>query len=1079
MKATLCNLFVCLFVLLFRLECIKAVRVGRVGERGGGSSFLFVPVVPVCSDSSKCNRQRRRGLLSSSLSVAAGDVSFYSKHVKQKQQQQEQSQHLPSSCLHSLAASAGSATPSSPKDVLSNNSSTLPPTTTSSLLSTIPSSSSFGMADIPGLDPGDAPPGEFHFHPEGLTNAGSGTSTVASGTMRVDEMMEAIKRNKGGGLEGVDRPEDGGGMEQLSGVGSKGGLSGGSSKGGVEGGIEAVEELRRQMGAERLSAGDARKEFGGGKLESGQEIVGGLSIDPEKADKQRQSTLPVAAVEGPKQSEEQKKEVVSMEELLRRQREQEDEMKLQNKQQQDKQTDSGIATTTTNTNNSTTTTNSQPKSEGKDVVVKGLETHKFQAEVSRVMDIIINSLYTDKDVFLRELVSNAADACDKLRVTLSADDSYKGQGRIRIKADRDKRTLTIEDDGIGMTKEELIHNLGTIAQSGTAKFLQQVSAGKADASLIGQFGVGFYSAYLVADQVEVVTKSPPASGGRVWRWRSTSGGTFTVCQVEEDEDIMKDRYSGTKIFLHLKDDCDEYLEDYKIKDLLRKYSEFVQYPIQVWSEKVEYERVTDNKALVKPGEKPRIKTVTRRFNEWEHVNTQPPIWRRAQQNVKDVDYYDFYKSTFKSYDDPMAYTHFKVEGQVDFCSVLYIPGSLPYELSKNMFDEESRGVRLYVKRIFINDQFTEQLPRWLKFLRGVVDSEDLPLNVGREILQKSKILAIINKRITQKAIDMMKGIKAEGKEKWKKFLTTFGKYLKVGVVEDKDHLEQLASLIEFWSTNSTEEETGLDDYIARMPESQKAIYYVAADTRQAAEDSPALEKLRKLGFEVLYCTEPVDEFALSSMTVNKFRGYAVLDANKADLKLSNSGDSADAMKQKKLDMEFLCEWLQNYFGKKVHRVAASDRLTESPAILVQGDYGLSPTMQRYMKQQATSQGMSDQDVYGMNMNQAVLEINPDHAIIKKLHSMVRTDRYSEGAKEMAQLIFEVSGLQGGYTVDNPNAFAKRIVSLMTAQAQRSSNLVSAGFYSKEADDDSTSSSPPSTTSSSSQSSLPVQPAVPV
>eukprot|EP00922_Rhytidocystis_sp_ex-Travisia-forbesii_P014958 GHVS01022371.1.p1 GENE.GHVS01022371.1~~GHVS01022371.1.p1 ORF type:complete len:838 (+),score=194.76 GHVS01022371.1:346-2859(+) len=818
--------------------------------------------------------------------------------------------------------------------------------------------------------------------------------------MRVEELMAAVKRH--------DEGSGGGG-------GSSSGPAGDGDPTSVDQVMEQVKQLQEEVGGKTLSAGQARNSLGGGgNLKPGQEVVGGVSMPTEQEEEKK-----VEMKEGPKLTEEKQKEIVSMEELLRRQSDLEEEKKNEKKEEQ-------------------TSGEKQGEKEEEGMTVKGLETHKFQAEVSRVMDIIINSLYTDKDIFLRELVSNAADACDKLRVVLANDNAYNGQGRIRIKADRDTRTLTVEDDGIGMNKQELIHNLGTIAQSGTAKFLQQISDGKADASLIGQFGVGFYSSYLVADQVEVVTKraGPDAA---VWRWRSTSGGTFTVCQVGQDEEIMKDVYSGTKIFLHLKEECDEYLEDYKIKDLLRKYSEFVQYPIQVWSEKVEYERVTDNKALLKAGEKPRIKTVTRRFNEWEHVNTQPPIWRRAQQHVRDVDYYDFYKSTFKSYDDPMAYTHFKVEGQVDFCSVLYIPGSLPYELSKNMFDDQSRGVRLYVKRIFINDQFTEQLPRWLKFLRGVVDSEDLPLNVGREILQKSKILAIINKRIAQKALDMMKGIKAESKEKWKKFLSTFGKYLKVGVVEDKDHLEQLASLIEFWSTHSTEEETGLDDYIARMPESQKSIYYVAAESKQAAEESPALEKLRKLGYEVLYCTEPVDEFALSSMTVNKYRGFAVLDAIKSDLKLGNAGESAESMKRKKLDMEFLCEWLQNYFGKKVHRVAASDRLTESPAILVQGDYGLSPTMQRYMKQQATSQGMSDQDVYGMNMNQAVLEINPDHAIIKKLHQMVRADRYSDAAKQMAHLLFEVSGLQGGYTVENPSAFAKRIVVLMTENAERTNS----------------------------------------
>ena len=372
------------------------------------------------------------------------------------------------------------------------------------------------------------------------------------------------------------------------------------------------------------------------------------------------------------------------------------------------------------------------------------------------MDLIINSLYSDRDIFLRELVSNAADACDKKRFLSITDDAAASdeQPQIKIRPNLDDNTVTIEDSGVGMTKDELINNLGKIAQSGTRAFVQALGEGKADVNLIGQFGVGFYSAYLVADKVTVITKSMQ-DPTKAYQWESEADSSYSIKETSPDE---IEGSSGTKLILHLKEDAATYLEQTKIEELLQRYSEFIEFPISIWREKTEYKQVPDEEANkdLKEGEEPKMKTVPETTQDWETVNTQKPIWLRSPKDVEDEEYQNFYKSAFRnSYDIPMKYTHFVLEGQVECKAILYIPGMLPFELSKDMFDENSRNMRLYVKRVFINDQFQDLMPRWLKFIKGVVDSDDLPLNVSREILQKSKVLNIINKRLVRKSLDMI------------------------------------------------------------------------------------------------------------------------------------------------------------------------------------------------------------------------------------------------------------------------------------------------------------------------------------
>eukprot|EP00918_Siedleckia_nematoides_P042455 GHVU01092655.1.p1 GENE.GHVU01092655.1~~GHVU01092655.1.p1 ORF type:complete len:514 (+),score=107.79 GHVU01092655.1:455-1996(+) len=498
------------------------------------------------------------------------------------------------------------------------------------------------------------------------------------------------------------------------------------------------------------------------------------------------------------------------------------------------------------------------------------------------------------------------------------------------------------------------------------------------------------------------------------------------------------------------------------------------YWMQLWSEKVDYERVADDSVVVPVGKEPKMKTVTKRRNEWEVINLQKPIWTRDRNEVKDEDYNEFYKNTFKAYDDPLGFVHFKVEGQVEFSAVLFVPGSLPWELTRDAFDPESRGVRLYVKRVFINDKFTDVLPRWLTFLRGVVDSSDLPLNVGREVLQKSRIMSIINKRIASKAVALIQSIKDKGGDSYDKFWVNFGRYVKVGVIEDRDHQQELAAFLLFYSTKSTHTQGGLphadadraanrgaaasggstgtskaptvslDDYISRMQPNQTAIYYVAAESQRAAEASPALEELRRLNYEVLYAPEPIDEFTLTALGASQYRGYPVVDANKADLKLPTSWGAQDDLSgstpgsqqrmHNEASFERFCQWMHSLIGAAdLQKVVVSRRLTSSPAVLVQGDFGLSPTMQRYMKQQAAVQGAAA-DAYGGQLNQGVMELNINHPVIRHLKQKVDEDPESEVAKQRGRLVYQIAALAGGYGVADAKHFCDSVIELMRQSA---------------------------------------------
>lgn len=653
------------------------------------------------------------------------------------------------------------------------------------------------------------------------------------------------------------------------------------------------------------------------------------------------------------------------------------------------------------------------------------------------MDIIINSLYSDRDVFLRELVSNAADACDKKRflsITSSSDSGDLGtlaKPEIKIKCNPDDNTITIEDSGVGMTRDEIINNLGRIAQSGTKNFLEALGNSK-DVNLIGQFGVGFYSAYLVADKVQVITKSMQDPSAPQWKWESQAGSSFTIVEDTDSDDPIET--SGTRLVLHLKEDAAEYLETSKVEELLQRYSEFIEFPIKIFKETTEYKKVPDveaNKDLPE-GEEPKMKTVPETTAKYEQVNNQKPVWLRPPKEVTEDEYKEFYKGAFRnSYDDPMKYSHFVLEGQVECKAILYIPGMLPFDLSKDMFDESARNIRLYVKRIFINDRFEGLMPRWLKFVRGVVDSDDLPLNVSREILQKSKVLSIINKRLIRKSIDMIQEIASdEDESKYVMFWNNFGKYLKVGVIEDDKNKKDLEPLLRFFSSKSDNEYTSLDKYVEGMPETQKAIYYVTGEGRENASMSPVLEKLTNKGFEVLFATEPLDEIMFESL--RQYKDFDVIDAAKESLRIDD--DDEESKKQKEAAAEELkdtIEYLETMLSGKVQKVTVSTLLVDSPAALVQGAYGVSPTMQRYMKAQAVAAGADDISSSMMgSMNKAVLEINPNHPIVKDLNAMVKTNKESSATEDFALLMYDVASMTSGYDVGDVRGFAKRVMKVM-------------------------------------------------
>lgn len=673
------------------------------------------------------------------------------------------------------------------------------------------------------------------------------------------------------------------------------------------------------------------------------------------------------------------------------------------------------------------------------------EKFEFQAEVNRVMNLIINSLYSNKEVFLRELVSNASDACDKKRfLSLSAGSSEGSNLGIYVKADKDKGIITVEDEGIGMTRQELISNLGSIATSGTSKFLEALGEGSStDVSLIGQFGVGFYSAYLVADRVEVVTRSYTDPKAKQYRWESSADNSFTVS--EDNSEPFKSG-SGTRIILHVKNDSKEFLENFKLVELMKKYSEFVQFPVYGWDSRTEFDEVPDGDEKEADG-KPKTKRVPRTVEEWSQVNKLKPLWMRKPKEVEEKEYEEFYKTISKDFSPPFAHTHFAVEGDVEFRALLYCPKALPPELRQNMFVDDAKVIRLYVKRVFISDNFEDIVPRWLSFLKGVVDSEDLPLNVSREILQKSKVLRTISKRLIRKAIDMFRSIKTRDNDDYGEFWRQFGRYVKAGIIESKDYTEDLIKLAMWASTNSSDKFTDLDGYVSRMKEDQKDIYFVAAESRERGESAPAMERLRKLGFEVLFLVEPIDEIAIQNVSVFKTKRrkedsavseFKFVDVAKDSLDLAGLKSEKEKQEDEALAADFkpVVDFLTKLLSNKVGKVQLSDRLTESPSTITQSSFGFSPTMERYMRDVGAS-NMNDPGMSSFMAKSRTLEINAKHPIVKDIKVQLEgaAGGDDEQIRQTGMLVYELAMLTGGYPLENTAEFARRVSSLVSPNVE--------------------------------------------
>ena len=631
------------------------------------------------------------------------------------------------------------------------------------------------------------------------------------------------------------------------------------------------------------------------------------------------------------------------------------------------------------------------------------ETLGFQTEVKQLLDLMVHSLYSNREIFLRELISNASDAEDKLRFEALQDDGlYEKDSdlKIRVEFNKELKTITVLDNGIGMSRDEVIENLGTIAKSGTKQFFESLTGDQTkDSQLIGQFGVGFYSCFIVAKKVEVITRRAGESRAKGVRWISEGENDYSIETVDRAK-------RGTKVVLHLREDADEFLNGYRLREIITKYSDHISFPIIMDKEDVKDDISDKDKDKIESGE--------------DIVNSATALWTRNKKEIKNEEYNEFYKHIGHDFEDPLAHIHNKVEGKLEYTSLLYIPSQAPFDL----WDREQRhGVKLYVRRIFIMDDAQQLLPPWLRFIRGVIDSDDLPLNVSREILQKNKVVDSIRSGCTKKIIGLLKSMAKNDEEKYQKFWKIFGKVLKEGVVDCTDYKDDLSHLFRFSSTHEDTEDqkVSLKDYVERMPESQKSIYYVIADSYMTAKSSPHLEIFRKKDIEVLLLSEPIDEWVTTHLS--EFDSKKLQSVNKGELDLGDIQDEDEKKKDKESNKahDELVKRIKDILDEKVKEVRVTSRLTTSPACLVSDDNDMGRHLEQILK-------ASGQNIPG---SKPILEINPEHPIIKKIDGEKDNDLFTD----WSHILFDQALLSEGGQLADPVNFVNKLNAMIVSMAK--------------------------------------------